>query len=88
MYVYIEVTWEENEKKDYFFLDWLYFNKHMFSVMEITTFFAEDKAETSLRMCYLENSEHAEVRDSIQEETWGIPVQTYEQFGKFQPSQM
>lgn len=57
MYVYIEVTWEENAKKDYFFLDWLYFNKLMFSVMEITVLFAEDKAETSLKMCYFENSE-------------------------------
>lgn len=87
LYVYIEVTWEENAKKDDFFLDWLYFNKHIFSGMEITTFFAEDKAESSLKMCYFENSEHAEVRDSIQEETWGIPIQTCDQFGKLQLSQ-
>lgn len=88
MYVSIEVTWEENTKKHYFFLDWLYFNKPMLSIMETAIFFAEDKAETSLKMCYFENSEHAEVRDSIWEETWGIQIQTCDQFGKLQLSQM
>lgn len=82
MYVYIEVTWEENAKKDYFFLDWLYFNKPIFSVMEITMFLVEDKAETSLFW------EQWVYRDSIQEETWGIPIQTCDWFGKLQLSQM